>query len=500
MKPQNTILFIMLSGLVALLVAGCGIALSTLPIYRQSTQDQPTLTPNNPDTDGPLVSVMTEVVVQTATSLPARPTPTPTPFDEPFRPGSIQGKVCFPGEAVPEMMAYFQEINTGAWVELPIAPNQSTYQKNLPPGDYLVYAWVPGFELGGSYSEYVKCGLNATCYDHMLLPVAVKAGEITGGADICDWYGGEGSVPYPPGYKPLVATPVPTEPPPPCDWAQFERDVTVVDGARFDPGESFTKVWRLSNLGSCTWNASYALVFVGGDGLGADRVIYLPGNVWPGQTVDLGVKMTAPEKAGEYQGYWQLRNAKGLVFGVGKEANKNIWVSIQVEAPRYKTVYDFAKNYCEADWASGAGSLDCSGDLDSEDGFVSYLDNPDLENRQEDEPALWVHPDVDQEGWISGTFPIFEVKEGDHFRSWVGCMANAEGCKVEFSLGYQKKNGKVKNLGVWVEKFEGKVSVIDLDLSDLAGKDVRFILTVKVRRNPEQANGFWFVPRIDRVE
>jgi hypothetical protein len=500
MKPIHTILIVFLLVLVAILVTGCGVALATIPFEQRSVQDQPTLTPFLSIPEGPQGGIGPEVIIQTATPLPENPNPTETPVEEPPQIGAIQGKVCFPGEMVPEMVAYFQEVNTGAFVEMSIATNQLSYQKDLPPGNYQVYAWVPGFEIGGAYSEYVRCGLDGSCYDHTLVPVPVAAGEITGGVDICDWYGGQGAVPYPPGYKPIVPTPVPTPQPLPCDWVQFERDVTVADGAGFDPGESFTKVWRLSNIGSCAWNANYALVFVGGDQLGPKRVVPLPGNVWPGQTVDLGVKMAAPEKAGEYQGYWQLRNAKGLLFGVGQEADKSIWVSIQVETPRYKTVYEFAKNYCEADWASGAGSLDCPGELESEAGFVSYLDNPDLENRQEDEPAIWVHPDEDQEGWIRGTFPIFEVKEGDRFRSWVGCMDGAEGCKVEFSLDYQKKNGKVKNLGVWIEKFEGEVSVIDLDLSDLAGKEVRFILTVKVRKNPEQAHVFWFVPRIDRVK
>src|SRR5512143_3278895 len=38
-----------------------------------------------------------------------------------------------------------------------------------------------------------------------------------------------------------------------CDWAQFVADVTVPDGTSYAPGTTFTKTWRLKNIGSCTW-------------------------------------------------------------------------------------------------------------------------------------------------------------------------------------------------------------------------------------------------------
>ena len=49
------------------------------------------------------------------------------------------------------------------------------------------------------------------------------------------------------------------------DRAQFVADVTVPDGTRYDPGATFTKTWRLKNIGTCTWTTSYTLVFDSGD-------------------------------------------------------------------------------------------------------------------------------------------------------------------------------------------------------------------------------------------
>ena len=48
-----------------------------------------------------------------------------------------------------------------------------------------------------------------------------------------------------------VAAP-PTNTPSPCNNAVFVSE-TVPDGTEYDVGESFTKTWRLKNVGTCTW-------------------------------------------------------------------------------------------------------------------------------------------------------------------------------------------------------------------------------------------------------
>ncbi len=144
-----------------------------------------------------------EIPVVTATSVP----PTPIITLEPTTPGTVAGKICFPSEVVPEMVAYFEEVNTGALVSLPIAANQTSYIVQLPAGTYEAYAWLPEFgELGGSYSESVRCGLSVDCTDHTLIRFEVNPGSVTSAVDICDWYGGKGTVPYPPTYNPPQPT------------------------------------------------------------------------------------------------------------------------------------------------------------------------------------------------------------------------------------------------------------------------------------------------------
>jgi len=115
-----------------------------------------------------------------------------------------------------------------------------------------------------------------------------------------------------------------------CDWVAFVTDVTVPDGTRFAPGETFNKVWRLKNRGTCTWTPDYLLVFTGGEQMGGTTAVRLPGFVAPGQTVDVSVTLAAPDRRGSYIGYWMLRNPSGVLFGYGANANQAFYVDIRV--------------------------------------------------------------------------------------------------------------------------------------------------------------------------
>lgn len=96
-----------------------------------------------------------------------------------------------------------------------------------------------------------------------------------------------------------------------CDLAQFVSDVTVQDGTSFAAGETFTKTWRIKNVGTCSWTPSYSLAFASDNQMNGPASVALTGNVNPGDSVDLSVNLTAPGTAGDYTGYWRLRNAAG---------------------------------------------------------------------------------------------------------------------------------------------------------------------------------------------
>jgi ABC-type amino acid transport substrate-binding protein len=132
---------------------------------------------------------------------------------------------------------------------------------------------------------------------------------------------GSQPLPTPP---PSVVTPAP--PQIPCDSMSFVADVTVPDGTYMNPGQNFTKTWRIRNTGSCTWNSSYKFVFVQGSSMGGQPQP-VNGTVAPNQNYDMSVPMQAPTTPGTYAGWWQMVNGQGTPFGT------RVWVEIVVPAP-----------------------------------------------------------------------------------------------------------------------------------------------------------------------
>jgi hypothetical protein len=97
--------------------------------------------------------------------------------------------------------------------------------------------------------------------------------------------------------------------------AAFMADVTIPDNTELAPASSFVKTWRVRNEGSCPWGPDYALVFAGGEQMGAPAEVPLSSQVAPGQAVDLSVPFIAPAEPGTYRSEWQLRDPQGQLFG-----------------------------------------------------------------------------------------------------------------------------------------------------------------------------------------
>lgn len=116
-----------------------------------------------------------------------------------------------------------------------------------------------------------------------------------------------------------------------CDAAQFITDVTVPDGTVYSANATFTKTWRLKNIGTCTWNTSYALIFDSGSNMGGAASIPLASSVAPGGSIDLSVNLQAPSADGAYTGFWGIKNASGVYIPVaGGFSNKLFSVVIKV--------------------------------------------------------------------------------------------------------------------------------------------------------------------------
>ena len=93
---------------------------------------------------------------------------------------------------------------------------------------------------------------------------------------------------------------------------------TIPDGTILQPGETFTKVWQIKNMGTCTWDSSWQLVFYGGDQLDGLAVYNFLLPTQPGQTLDMPIILRAPSVFGTYTGEWILKSPWGETFGVGQ--------------------------------------------------------------------------------------------------------------------------------------------------------------------------------------
>lgn len=183
-------------------------------------------------------------------------------------------------------------------------------------------------------------------------------------------------------------TPLPsaTQPPPTatrpagCTYlATFIADVTIPDDTVLAPGASFTKTWRVRNDGTCTWGPNqplHALAFTGGSRLGAVDQISLPGNVGPGQTVDLSVSMVAPAAPGTYTSEWKfaLTNPPagvGALMGLGSGRVQPLYARIVIRPPVTPTTPSTGATRIE--FAPGATHAGLSGQVVRAGEVRSYI-------------------------------------------------------------------------------------------------------------------------------
>lgn len=100
------------------------------------------------------------------------------------------------------------------------------------------------------------------------------------------------------------------------------------------PGEAFRKGWRVQNVGTCTWNSTYALTYVDGSEPAASMggsIIPITGEINSGEFYDFYVDLVAPIIPDTYQGFWSMQNGAEEFFG------QRIWVGISVVDPAIVT-------------------------------------------------------------------------------------------------------------------------------------------------------------------
>jgi len=307
---------------------------------------------------------------------------------------------------------------------------------------------------------------------------------------------------------PVTNTPAPTATITqiPCDHITWGKDVTIPDGTELVPGEPFTKTWRLKNAGTCTWTSGYSLVFESGDRMGAPDALQLTtGTIAPGQDYDVSVVLTAPDEPGTYRGNFKFRNPSGTIFGLGNKSEA-FYVEINVPA-RSGVMFDFIAGADDADWGSGKDDVNFAdpghsdvtyGGPDTDtNGFVMVKDIQKLEDGDTSGVILETNPKQEVNGYIVGRYPAYKVGAGDYIKGRLGFIAESNGTcgagDAIFKIYYTNGDdvGNIAKLGEWHETCNGNLTKINIALTALKGKTVRFYLVVQANGDATQDWAIW---------
>lgn len=107
-----------------------------------------------------------------------------------------------------------------------------------------------------------------------------------------------------------------------CNDGTFYGETAPYDKDKVVANKEFSKGWTIFNSGTCTWDEGYSFTFM--PELSSPELegysIVLKKNApedytKPQHTQTFIVKLTSPKVAGEYKGFWKLKDDSGNFFG-----------------------------------------------------------------------------------------------------------------------------------------------------------------------------------------
>lgn len=113
----------------------------------------------------------------------------------------------------------------------------------------------------------------------------------------------------------LSTTPEPSPTSNPCFNLLYISDVTIPDGTRLKPGETFTKTWLVQNIGGCAWRPGFTFRHVGGDPMRGNTVT-LTEAIPTGAKREISIELVVPGGInGVIESAWQMADENGIFFG-----------------------------------------------------------------------------------------------------------------------------------------------------------------------------------------
>jgi len=105
--------------------------------------------------------------------------------------------------------------------------------------------------------------------------------------------------------------------------AVFVADVTIPDGTPVQPGQKFTKTWRIRNEGAAAWGEGYVLAFASENQMGAPASVPLPA-AKPREEVNVSIEFTAPATPGTAKTIWKPKDPQGNFFDYDMYCEVNV--------------------------------------------------------------------------------------------------------------------------------------------------------------------------------
>jgi hypothetical protein len=97
---------------------------------------------------------------------------------------------------------------------------------------------------------------------------------------------------------------------------------TPENGKIFKPNDNFDAVWTVKNVGTAVWtDTDVDYRYKSGDKIHEHEIYDLQKNTKPGESIDLIVDMTAPDKEGKYKTTWVLQRGSWLICTLKLEIN-----------------------------------------------------------------------------------------------------------------------------------------------------------------------------------
>lgn len=259
----------------------------------------------------------------------------------------------------------------------------------------------------------------------------------------------------------------------------FVSDVNFPDGTMTLPYTTFTKSWYIQNIGTCTWNSNYKIVYYSGDKKGtADSFPLFTSDkiAKTGESIIASVKLYAGETQSTYTTYWAMESDDGEVFNGGDAQNIPLSSKFVVGSQ-----YNFYENLSGAICSDDAGYFYCgSSDRTSGRGVVYYESNPTVESNYAGQPGIIIGTPLTEGGITRVSFGPVQVPRGTWLRASISCRPDTPLCNTKVRLLVQAEGLTEQQVTETQEFNDGFTTQWNVQLSDYGYHDQSLTYTFEV--------------------